>query len=421
MKLKLSLLVLLCFVSQHVWAQWEKTADYNVGATGKIAAHGSTVFLYGYQGQQFVYRTTDNGTSWADIADKFPDKVYEIHSHGSELFAIVGINNIYSSVDDGVTWTSKSNIALANGAVMSLVSNGSALYAVTNRNSVFKSNDSGSTWTQIDINYSSAQVLGFDFAAVGNKMVFCAVNLGSFISADGGANWSLINPSIIIGSVHAFNNEIYGSTYGMYKLVSDTSWAKIQSGFPSGIGLSGSTKGTISLGNKLFTYYSDVVSLSSKIFTSEDNGNNWSEVGNDLPSATTTSLNDFIDATPQYLYCYIYSIFSAGATGVYRYPLSITSVENEGNEIPLEFSLSQNYPNPFNPSTTISYKLLAASHVSLKVYDILGKEVVTLIDEELPGGNYYYTWDASGIASGVYLYRLIADNYSATRKLVLMK
>lgn len=410
MKLKLGLLVLLCFVSQHVWAQWERVADYNVGATGKIATHGSIVFLYGYQGQQFVYRSTDNGTSWTNIADKFPDKVYEIQSHGSELFAIVGINKIYSSADDGVTWTSKSNIAFANGAVMSLVSDGSTLYAVSNRNSIFKSDDSGNTWTQIDINYSSAQVLGFDFAAVGNKMVFCAVNLGSFISADGGTNWSLINPSIIIGSAHAFNSEIYGSTYGMYKLNGNTEWTSITSGFPNGIGVSGSTKSTISIGNKLVTYYTDVIT-GSKIFSSDDEGNNWSEVGNNLPTATTTSLNDFIDATPQYLYCYIYSLFSAGATGVYRYPLNTTSVESEGNEIPPEFSLSQNYPNPFNPETTIGYELQVSGYTTLKVYDVLGREVATLVDEYKQAGEYIVRFNVEtrlgeSLPSGIYFYTL---------------
>ncbi len=99
----------------------------------------------------------------------------------------------------------------------------------------------------------------------------------------------------------------------------------------------------------------------------------------------------------------------------------VTSVEE--NNIPSGFSLEQNYPNPFNPETTISYKLQIASHVSLKVYDVLGREIATLVDEfKLPGvyNSTFYTLRSS-LPSGVYFYKLQAGNFSKVRKMMLVK
>jgi len=420
---KMSLIVLFLFqFVVTINAQWEKVASYFVGATGQMAVHGSTVFLYGYQGAQYVYRSTDNGTTWTNIADKFPDKVYYVHGHGNFVFAIVGVNAIYVSADDGVTWAAKPGIAFTGGAIMSLVSDGTTLYAVSNRNAVFKSVDYGSTWTQININYTQAQVLGLDFAAVGNTMAFCAVNLGSFISADGGASWVLKNPPIAVGSVQAHNNEIYGTTFGMFKLVNND-WTKIASGFPGGLGITAGTKGSISMGTKIFTYYYDIITQSAKIFVSDNNGSNWSEAGNNLPTAITSSLNNFLAVTQDYLYCYISS--SQAVTGVYRLKINSTSAIEDEN-ISSDFSLEQNYPNPFNPETTISYKLQVASNVSLKVYDVLGNEVATLRFQLKQQGNYKVMFNVktpymASLPSGIYFYTLKAGSFSSTKKMLLIK
>ena len=99
---------------------------------------------------------------------------------------------------------------------------------------------------------------------------------------------------------------------------------------------------------------------------------------------------------------------------------SIVSVEDP-QEVPAEFSLHQNYPNPFNPSTTINYQIPTAGIVSLKVYDVLGREVANLVNEEKPAGTYNITFNAGNFASGVYFYRLKAGNFVSTKKLVLMK
>ena len=105
---------------------------------------------------------------------------------------------------------------------------------------------------------------------------------------------------------------------------------------------------------------------------------------------------------------------------VYEIGSGITGIEDE-TSLPEEFILYQNYPNPFNPGTSIRYAVGSRKFVSLKVYDILGNEVAALVNEEKPEGDYEVTFNASALASGVYFYNLIAANYTASKKMMLLK
>jgi hypothetical protein len=96
-------------------------------------------------------------------------------------------------------------------------------------------------------------------------------------------------------------------------------------------------------------------------------------------------------------------------------------IQNISTEIPSSYSLSQNYPNPFNPTTIISFQLSLAGQVVLKVYDVMGREVQTLVNESLKPGTYEASFDGSSLNSGVYFYRLTTENYSETKKMILMK
>jgi len=93
----------------------------------------------------------------------------------------------------------------------------------------------------------------------------------------------------------------------------------------------------------------------------------------------------------------------------------------ENEELPLSYSLSQNYPNPFNPSTTIRFSVGMYGRTSLRVYDVLGREVATLVDEWQEAGRKAIQWNAEGFASGVYFYRLVAGDFVATKRLLLLK
>lgn len=97
-----------------------------------------------------------------------------------------------------------------------------------------------------------------------------------------------------------------------------------------------------------------------------------------------------------------------------------SAVEKE-NTIPTVYSLSQNYPNPFNPETTIKFTLPQRSKVKLEIFDALGRVVSTLVNSDLDAGSYRYNWNASKFASGVYFYRLTANDFSSSKKLILMK
>ena len=105
---------------------------------------------------------------------------------------------------------------------------------------------------------------------------------------------------------------------------------------------------------------------------------------------------------------------------VWRFRTILTSVEQVAG-VPTEFGLRQNYPNPFNPVTTIVFSVPEQVKVSLRVYDMLGRELETLIDDVVSPGEYHATFDGAKYASGTYLYRLVAGNFAQTRRMSLLK
>ena len=125
----------------------------------------------------------------------------------------------------------------------------------------------------------------------------------------------------------------------------------------------------------------------------------------------------------------LYQDFTEGAwVNSYRFAYifsEITSIKKENEQVPSDFVLSQNYPNPFNPSTTIKFSIPQSGFVSLKIYDLLGNEIAALVNEELSPGSYSATFDASlanqNLASGIYFYRLESNQFSQTKKLMLIK
>jgi hypothetical protein len=124
-----------------------------------------------------------------------------------------------------------------------------------------------------------------------------------------------------------------------------------------------------------------------------------------------------------------YSSISKGPNVPYYYSWQATLVnynitginKNNSTEIIKDYSLFQNYPNPFNPTTVINYQIPKDGFVSLKVYDLLGKEVKTLISGHKNPGSYSANFDASNLASGIYFYRLRAGNFISTKKMMLLK
>jgi hypothetical protein len=110
-------------------------------------------------------------------------------------------------------------------------------------------------------------------------------------------------------------------------------------------------------------------------------------------------------------------------TGLWRRPKSelVTSAQFSSIGSPHAYGLSQNYPNPFNPKTGVRFQVPGVSDVKIIVYDLLGREIAVLVNEKKAPGSYEVKFDASGLSSGVYIYRLTAGNYVECRKMVLVK
>ena len=99
----------------------------------------------------------------------------------------------------------------------------------------------------------------------------------------------------------------------------------------------------------------------------------------------------------------------------------IIGVNQISSKVPEIFKLYQNYPNPFNPVTKIKFEIPSSSYTRMIIYDILGREVTKLVNEKLNSGSYEVVWNASGYPSGVYFYRLVAEDFSETKRMILLK
>ena len=157
-----------------------------------------------------------------------------------------------------------------------------------------------------------------------------------------------------------------------------------------------------------------------RLYSSSDLGNSWQFLDNSLLSFATGDYKSFINGL---LVADKHIFVTSSERGAWRRPLSDLITEVKQQEMPVNYSLSQNYPNPFNPSTTINYQLSTPGFVTLKVYDLLGREVATLVDEYKQAGIYNCKLriENGELPSGIYFYRLQSGSYSETKKLILMK
>ena len=184
-----------------------------------------------------------------------------------------------------------------------------------------------------------------------------------------------------------------------------TNWTAVDSGLTNNVVISFAVYGT-----ELFAG-----TFSGGIFLSTNNGTSWSNVDSGF---TNTPVQSFA-ISGSYLFA------GTVGSGVWKRPLTemVTGIEDKKNNLPVSFSLYQNYPNPFNPTTTIKYGIPKSEFVTIKVYDELGREISTLVNEEKSAGSYSIKYGIGNnrIASGIYFYRMQAGSFSETKKLILMK
>lgn len=138
------------------------------------------------------------------------------------------------------------------------------------------------------------------------------------------------------------------------------------------------------------------------------------------PNFTVTSTGSVTLVSPNINF--MNTIFVVGGAELYAVTGSPPAGVNSENSItPVKFVLAQNYPNPFNPTTTISWQSPVGALQTLKIYDVLGREIATLVNEYKPAGKYEVEFNASNLPSGIYIYKLTAGNFTAVKKLMLLK
>ncbi len=366
--------------------------------------HASNGFVFAAGDAYGHFRSSDHGTTWTEINNGISPTAgwFCFARVGSDILAGAGSSLLYRSSDNGDNWTlSNTGFGLTNSFAFFV--EGTTVYT-TGLAGVAKSTDGGLTWTTLSSGYLGYEG-GLDIWKDGAN-ILTGTSLGKHRSTDDGATWNAPITGITgaVGSFAQMDSTLFAaSSFGVYKSTDHgANWSATAS-FPLGVG----PKCLAVIEQDLYAGTNDGV------YRSTDKGTSWTAINDGFASKTTIYKLAYDD---QYLY--------AGTTtrSVWWRALSeITNVNEVSNIVPTEFSLEQNYPNPFNPLTNFGFRIVDFGLVTLKIFDILGREVATLVNENLHPGTFSVTWDATGQASGVYYYRLQASDYSATRKLLLTK
>lgn len=336
-------------------------------------------------------KSIDGGISWQRITTgrSFPTTILEYYKGDPNIIYIgEGPASLKRSTDGGNSWN---YLNLPMGTFLNslgLSSHNKDLFFVGFVDGIFRTTDFGNTWDGIS--------LGFD------------MDYGTSI---------VINPqndSIVYISLKLLTDTIKSGVYRSNDL--GNTFVKLNKNL---FGDDNKNINTVLIdplkSNNVF--FSKAALNSKAIFKSEDDGNVWEPIDVGLP--------DTLRIEPLYLNKKENTLF-AGAistprikSGIYRYSNIVNAVLSKNSFI--DFIVFQNYPNPFNPTTHISYDLPASRKVSLKVYDVLGKEVMTLVNKHQESGRYDVEFDASGLSSGMYIYKLTSGTFSQVRKMMFVK
>ncbi len=357
-----------------------------------------------------VFLSTNNGTSWTAVDFGLTNyRVMSLAVSGTNLFAGTFDGRVFLSTNNGTSWT-RVNSGFAPDLITLAVS-GTNLFAGTVHYGVILSTNNGTSWTAVDSGLTN--IFSVNALAVSGANLFAGSGQipggGVFLSTNNGTSWTAVDSGLTYSSVYSLvvsGTNLFAGTYGGGVFLSTnngTSWTAVDSGLTYS-----SVYSLVVSGTNLFagTY-------GGGVFLSTNNGTSWTAVDSGLTDSVVASLA----VSGANLFAGTYS------SGVWRRPLSemVTQVKHVNNQVASYYALEQNYPNPFNPTTTIGYQLPIESHVTLKVYDVLGSEVGTLVNERQNAGPHAIRFNASNLPSGVYFYRLEAGTYHDTKKLLLLK
>jgi photosystem II stability/assembly factor-like uncharacterized protein len=352
-----------------------------------------------------IIRTTNGGANWSSLFGGIGElfSVYFINTNTGWVTG--GMGQIYKTTSSGNSWQTMglptSNIYYSayflNDQTGWLA--GSAVYKTTNGGSNFSSQNMG---------------IGFFYSIYftdANTGWLCGAIGQIYKTTNAGTTWEVktSNTTVDLNSVYFANNQTGWCSAANGRIFKTTN------GGNNWVNFSGA--GSCSL-NAI--YFNDSLSgwiagCNGTVYKTINGGLNWQL----LPTPVTGNLRSIRFVNMNTGWC-------SGDSGkiIKTTNGGITLISPLSNEIPEKFSLSQNYPNPFNPSTKIQFTISASSSVAqtfMSVYDILGREVTTLVNQQLSPGTYEVNWDASNQPSGLYFYKLTSGEYTETRKMILTK
>lgn len=446
------------FHSTDLGEDWEADTNglpYHETFMNSILLADSTV----YAGTLFgVYVSTNNGASWSSAnSGMVGADVFNLSGNGQAIFARMD-SNLYASPDNGATWAIADN-GIAHLNIQSIAVGDSSAFAVAD-NSLYASRNNGESWQRVTASrMDTAVVTAVVFS--GLDILVAAGKGGVYSSSDNGADWTYYNGDLpATGCMAASGSSVFAATQqGIYFSVNNVrNWlranASITDAYVLSVGSSGLFAATFGYDNP----YSPPV---FGILRSTDNGVNWQSFMSGLPyvdfekytprpvlefathgsddflaydsaileshngSTGWTNISSGLPARPVYsVYVNDSTVFvGTGGAGIWERPVSqVTAVSQPATSpLPSNFQLEQNYPNPFNPTTVIEYSIPKETHVALKIYDVLGQEVETLVNENQNVGRYEVNFDGSRLASGVYFYGLVAGSHVIMKKMLMLK
>ncbi len=348
------------------------------------------------------------------------------------IYAGTSNGRILATTDNGATWATTAGFPYVSGLAVD-ITNDNVCYAGFSGFSsgvhVYKTTNGGATWSNVTGNFPNIPVLCIVLRTTAPRTLFLGTDLGVYKSTDDGSTWASFNngmPTLAVFDMKYKEGTqiLLAATHGRGCWTFDYGGA-----LPIELASFTAASGPVSGVHIAWKTLSEINNYGFEVQRSAAVADGFSTLPGGLVRGHGTTL------APQ---LYAFDDASAGP-GTWYYRLkqidlngSIHFVEPvraeaaagnvaAGGSAPPEFALLQNHPNPFNPSTTIRFDLASDRDVSLKVYNALGQVVSELVSGHRPAGRYSIVWDASGIASGVYFYRLEAGSFVQTKKLIVLR
>ncbi|NMB80197.1 MAG: T9SS type A sorting domain-containing protein [Ignavibacteria bacterium] len=413
----------IMFLSIRTNAQWNKIAVIDDSRPAPSLFYKDGIIYAGSDNR--IYISSDNGINWkeSNIVSPDVDFISALIKHENKIF--VGTYNfgVFYSNDEGITWNSLNNgfSGLGSESISDFAIRGSELYTGTYGGGIFVIDlNTLSQWIPFNngLSFNSSYNINSLRNINGTLYTGAGGNSSYFKNKEGSNIWEEVKFGEMWGEPNSMydikiNDKEYliAASYGIYKSNDEKNWQYYNLGAGSINEASFATHN-----NKIYVNYTKG-SGRTLWFTSVDNGNTWNffEDQRGVDVLSTLVLDNKLFAGRLYGFNYL--------------PLVPTSVD--GDEMPAHFELSQNYPNPFNPATKINFTIpnVESRHastlrnVTLKVYNVLGKEIATIVNDFFPAGSYSFSFNAAelNLTSGVYFYKLIVGELSSVKKMILMK